>query len=76
MRTTKITYACDSCGKSVARPKDLQRVRIHIGRNYKSSVAVQTDLCDDCEPRFLSAVAEFMPDAETPALMEARRDDR
>lgn len=56
----KTTYICDSCEKEVEKKKDLRKFSVieHApGGGWKASPA--TDLCESCEPNFISAVTPF-----------------
>ena len=75
MRTTKTSYACDSCGKSVASVKDLQRFAVEsVHRGKRQNDVVVFDLCDECEARFLAAIEPLVPSELGSELMEMRRE--
>lgn len=61
-RTT--TYTCDHCGKDQSRKGDLRRFSVIQGPNWARSVSF--DVCAACEVLLIAAVAEYLPDGETP----------
>jgi uncharacterized protein YlaI len=72
-RTTKTTYTCDSCGSAVERMKDLGAFSLEGGRSWKTTRIIRTELCDDCEGKFLGVVESFFRDTLAGDLMEMRR---
>jgi predicted SprT family Zn-dependent metalloprotease len=58
-RKTTFHYSCDACGTDVDRQRDLQRFGIHVVHAGRQQGATMTDLCGDCEARFLASVEAF-----------------
>ncbi|MDQ5821946.1 MAG: hypothetical protein M3540_10945 [Actinomycetota bacterium] len=60
MRKTTTTYACDSCGKKVAKESELQRYDLDRMKGSSRLGSVRTELCADCEPKFLASARDFV----------------
>lgn len=71
MRKTTTTYACDSCQKAVDKPSGVTRYSVYKAKGSGGpDDFVMTDICGDCEPKFLNAVAPFVPDDEKAVFAE------
>lgn len=71
----KTTYICDSCGKEVEKKKDLAKFSIQEhapGGGWRGSAA--TDLCTDCETKFLGSVTTFFDGEHEQALLAMGRE--
>lgn len=60
----KTTYRCDGCGAVVEKKRDLRAFAVlYGGTTYRygrtERPGIKTELCDDCEAKFASALCPF-----------------
>jgi ribosomal protein S26 len=63
IRTTR--YVCDSCGNDVPKKAELRRFSIRQSWDTE----VHTDLCAECESKFVQAVEKILPADELPTSL-------
>jgi hypothetical protein len=74
-RKVTTEYNCDACGVEVETARDLQKFRLEQVKYRGQGEIAVTELCDDCEARFLAALEFFFTGDEIVDLHAMRRED-
>ena len=71
-------YLCDSCGAQVEKPRELHTFQLvpKEGSGYDYNQAVRTELCAECQPRFIEAVVNFFPDGDEATIRNMEREKK